>query len=193
MGSPFHTQRNYYDYETVTLNIVDDNGKVLSTSSRSRIMYENGIIDSYNILFSDAERGSTKIESWTEWASMEGDGGTSSRGGFTLVTNGNVVSPTKFKTNGETRTINVDLLVAALGGINGGRGQTEKALYFADATTKVVEVVEGLNNLIETNNQTSTQTTKDHASTDSCTVCNQIGRPEKFLTEKWHGEVVKRK
>lgn len=148
-GNPFHTQRNYYDYETVTINFVDGEGNVLSTSSQSEIMYENGVVDTDNVLFSKAKSGHTKTESWADKLSLEGDGGTTSRGGFTLVTEGGVISPTKFRTTAETRTINIDLLVAALGGITPGRagGTPERWKNFGDAAKKIAEAVEGVDNM----------------------------------------------
>ena len=77
------------------------------------------------------------------------EGGVTGRGGLMLVTDGETISPTKFKAKGDLRMVNMDLLLGALGGINGGRAQSERLLYFADAAVKISEAIGGLNKAIE--------------------------------------------
>lgn len=167
-GNPFHVQRNYYDFETLTLNVVDNNGKVLATSTSTKILYQNGIKDKDRIVLpGQGHPGHTKIEDiGKELPFGEGDGYQTDAGGFTLVTKGETVSPTKIRTTADTEKIDIDLLISAVGGINSGRGETEKSMYFADAADKILKVIEGVKEII-----------KDYKVYEICNQCNKVIGP----------------
>ena len=107
-------------------------------------MYQNGIKDKDRVVLpGQGHPGHTKIENIDKKLHLgEGDGYETDAGGFTLVTKGETISPTKIRTTADTEKIDIDLLISAVGGINSGRGETEKPMYFADAADKLLKVAE---------------------------------------------------
>ncbi|MDR1729997.1 MAG: hypothetical protein LBR52_04975 [Prevotellaceae bacterium] len=60
----FHLENNYYDYATITVTTIPANGGEPTVETQTKILYENGVVNSDYVWFGGDEYGDTQSETW---------------------------------------------------------------------------------------------------------------------------------